>query len=159
MTEKEVLQICRKYEIACPVCSAANSYFRLKPDICRPKETEGDGHPLSWRWSKPGFDSVDPKQFFFGTCQNCRFTGELDDADFRTSPKDPEAYKARFDEEELRQLMSRSSTGKGIAQSLGKKYRTPIHWAAPSPSSTWEFTPSVCRRKLSPAILRATTCA
>ena len=123
LTEKELLQICRGYEITCPVCSTTNNFFRLKRDMCRPTKTEGDGHPLSYRWGKQGFDSVDPKLFFFGTCQKCRLTDELDDADYRTAPSDPDRYKEQFLTDELQQLQARSSTGKGIAQSLGKKIK------------------------------------
>ena len=52
LSEKELLQICRKYEFPCPVCEARNTFYRLKPDICRPGDQEGDGHPRAWRWSK-----------------------------------------------------------------------------------------------------------
>ena len=58
---------------------------------------------------------------FFGTCQNCRFTGELDDADYRTSSKDPDRFKTDFNDPDLQQLIARSKTGKGISQVLGKR--------------------------------------
>ena len=51
--------------------------------MARGVETEGDGHPLTYKWGKPGFDSIDPLQFFLGVCQKCRFTGDLNDAEFR----------------------------------------------------------------------------
>ena len=63
LSEQELQQICRAYEIVCPVCDTSNSYHRLKRDIARPATTEGDGHPTKWKWAKPGFDSVDPKWF------------------------------------------------------------------------------------------------
>ena len=121
LSEKETLQICRRYDIDCPVCGTANAYFRLKRDICRAAQREGDGHPLKYRWGKTGFDSVDPLQFFFGTCQKCMFTSELDDAEFRTASRDLDGFKTGFLAQGLQQLLDRSATGKGIAQSLGKR--------------------------------------
>jgi len=120
LNEKELLQICRKYEFACPVCEARNAFFRLKPDICRPGDQEGDGHPRTWRWSKPGFDSLDPKQFFWGVCQKCRFAGELDDAEFRAAEKDPEGFKNLHASSALDRLVAGSLSGKSAVQALGK---------------------------------------
>ena len=71
LTEQELTQICRAYEIPCPICGTSATHFRLKRDMARPAKTEGDGHPLTWKWGKPGFDSVDPKQFFMGVCGKC----------------------------------------------------------------------------------------
>ena len=104
LSEMEILQICRKYEIACPICGTTNDYARLKRDICKPLKTEGDGHPLGYRWGKVGFDSVDPKQFFWGVCKKCRFTGEVDDADFRQAANYADEYKASLHSESLRKL-------------------------------------------------------
>jgi len=120
LSERELLQICRKYEITCTVCSTANAFFRLKPDACRPGNQEGDGHPRAWKWSKPGFDAVDPKQFFWGVCQKCRFAGELDEADFRTCDKDPDGYKAQFSSQGLERLVSGALSGKTAVQALGR---------------------------------------
>jgi diguanylate cyclase (GGDEF)-like protein len=120
LSEKELLQICRKYEFACPVCEARNAFFRLKPDICRPGNQEGDGHPQAWRWTKPGFDSLDPKQFFWGVCQKCRFAGELDDAEFRAAEKDPEGFKNLHASAALDRLVAGTLSGKSAAQALGK---------------------------------------
>lgn len=120
LSEQELLQICRKYEITCTVCGTPNAFFRLKPDICRPGNQEGDGHPRVWRWNKPGFDTVDPKQLFWGICKKCRFAGELDDADFRTCDKDPDAYKAQFSSPGLERLVSGSLSDKTAVQALGK---------------------------------------
>ena len=120
LSEKELLQICRKYEFACPVCEARNTFYRLKPDICRPGDQEGDGHPRAWRWTKPGFDSLDPKQLFWGICQKCRFAGELDDADFRVAEKDPEGFKAQYNSSALDRLVAGSLAGKSAVQALGK---------------------------------------
>jgi len=123
LSEQETLQICRRYEITCPICGTENVFFRLKPDICRPVKTEGDGHPLSFKWGKPGFDSVDPKQFFWGVCKKCRFSGELDDADFRQAANFVEEYREGFIVEALRDLLAAAAEGKGIAQSLGKRIK------------------------------------
>ena len=123
LSEQELMQICRRYPISCPICGTDNEFFRLKRDICRPVKTEGDGHPLNYRWGKAGFDSVDPLQFHFGVCKRCRFTGELADADFRQSDKMAEDYRGQFNSEGLRQLLMASNTGKGITQSLGKRIR------------------------------------
>ena len=120
LNEKELLQICRKYEFPCPVCEARNTFFRLKPDICRPGDQEGDGHPRAWRWTKPGFDSLDPKQLFWGICQKCRFAGELDDADFRAAEKDPEGFKGQYNSSALDRLVAGSLAGKSAVQALGK---------------------------------------
>lgn len=122
-SEQELLQICRRYEIPCPVCGTANTHYRLKPDIVRPTKTEGDGHPLGYRWSKPGFDTVDPKRFFWGVCSKCRFTGELEDADFRQAAKLGEEYTKEFRPDGLRLLIDGGDAGKGLAQSLGKRLR------------------------------------
>lgn len=120
LSEKELLQICRKYEFACPVCEARNAFFRLKPDVCRPGDQEGDGHPRTWRWYKPGFDSLDPKQFYWGVCQKCRFAAELDDAEFRAAEKDPEGFKYLYASTALHRLVAGSLSGKSAAQALGK---------------------------------------
>jgi diguanylate cyclase (GGDEF)-like protein len=101
------------------MCETTQGYYRLKRDIVRTQKAEGDGHPTEYKWGKPGFDSVDTKQFFFGVCPKCRFTGELDDADFRQASKNVDAYRSDFAAEALRQHLTWSATGKGITQSLG----------------------------------------
>ena len=97
--------------------------IRLKRDMARPAKSEGDGHPLTWRWGKSGFDSVDPKQFVFGVCQKCFYAGELEDADFRKSGDAPDKFKDALSAEAVQQMMTWSSTGKGITQSLGKRIK------------------------------------
>ena len=121
LSEQELLQICSRYELACPVCETKNDYFRLKRDMARGVETEGDGHPLTYKWGKPGFDSIDPLQFFWGVCQKCRFTGDLNDAEFRQADRMIKEYRATLHGDGLRQLLMAAATGKGIAQSLGKR--------------------------------------
>ena len=83
--------------------------------------TEGDGHPMTYKWGKPGVDSIDPLQFFWGVCQKCRFTGDLNDAEFRQADRMIKEYRATLHGDGLRQLLMASATGKGIAQSLGKR--------------------------------------
>jgi len=123
LTEQEIQQICRKYSITCALCSTPNEYYRLKRDMVRPAKSEGDGHPLTWRWGKSGFDSVDPKQFFLGVCQKCFYAGDLEDADFRKSGDAPDKFKDGLSAEAVQQMMTWSSTGKGITQSLGKRIK------------------------------------
>ena len=53
LTEQEIQQICRRYEFDCPICGTSNGFYRLKRDMCRATETEGDGHPLGFKWSCP----------------------------------------------------------------------------------------------------------
>ena len=47
----------------------------------------------------------------------------MDDADFRTAGRNPGLYKRKFLDGELRQLVARSNTGKGIVQDLGKRLK------------------------------------
>lgn len=123
LSEQELIQICRKYELPCPVCETSNTYYRLKRDICRPKKIEGDGHPRQYEWGKAGFDSIDPKLFFWGVCKKCRFTGELDDAEFRQAAELGDKFKGLFRPEELQRLLEGGNSGKGLAQSLGRRIK------------------------------------
>ena len=118
LTEQEIQQICRKYSITCAICSTPNEYYRLKRDMARSGKMEGDGHPLTWNWSKPGFGSIDPKQFFFGVCQKCCYAGDLDDADFRKSGDNAEHFKNSFMPDAVQQMVTWSATAKGITQSI-----------------------------------------
>ncbi|MFH1568358.1 MAG: DUF2225 domain-containing protein [Gemmatimonadota bacterium] len=120
LSEQELQQICRAYTIACPACSAETVHYRLKRDIVRATNQEGDGHPIGYRWQKPGFDSVDPLQYFMGVCPKCGFAGEIDDADYRTCGENQE-YRKLFVEASLQQLKGAAATGKGAAQSLLKR--------------------------------------
>ena len=121
LSDEELIQICRKYTIPCPVCGAENEYHRLKRDMAQAAKTEGDGHPLSYKWKAVGFDSVDPLQFFMGACSNCGFTGDLDDADYRQAGKAPDLYRRDFGEPAIQAYKDGNSTGKGAAQSLLKR--------------------------------------
>ena len=106
LSEQELLQICSRYELTCPVCETKNNYFRLKRDMARGIETEGDGHPLKYKWGKPGFDFIDPLQFFWGVCQKCRFAGDLNDAEFRQADRIIKEYRATLHGDGLRQLLT-----------------------------------------------------
>lgn len=121
LSEQEKLQICRNYNLVCPICETKNQFFRLKRDIVRAAKAEGDGHALEYKWGKPGFDSVDPLQFYWGVCAKCRFTGELDDAEFRQAERMIKEFRANLHGEGLRNLLTSVPTGKGIAQALGKR--------------------------------------
>ncbi len=118
LKDQELLQICRSYEITCAFCATKNQFYRFKRDMVRPVKTEGDGHPLSWKWAKSGFEKIDPKQFFLSVCNTCGYTGEVDDAGFRKSGDAPDVYKKDFSSEAVMAFVRGSSIGKGIAQSL-----------------------------------------
>mgnify|MGYP006997621192 CR=1 FL=1 len=68
LSDQDLEQICRVYKIICPVCQSEADFHRLKRDMARAVKTAGDGYPLVYKWQKPGFDSVDPKQFFMAAC-------------------------------------------------------------------------------------------
>ncbi|MGY8824880.1 MAG: DUF2225 domain-containing protein [Candidatus Latescibacterota bacterium] len=121
LSEQEKIQICRSYNLTCPICETQNPFFRLKRDMVRAAKAEGDGHALENKWDKPGFDSVDPLQFYWGVCSKCRFTGELDDAEFRQAERMVREFRASLHSEGLRNLLTSVPTGKGIAQALGKR--------------------------------------
>ena len=118
LSDQELQQICRVYKITCPVCLSEADFHRLKRDMVRAVKTAGDGYPLVYKWQRPGFDSVDPKQFFMGVCAKCGFAGELDDADFRQAGKSCELYRKDFEEAWLNQFKDAVAVGKGAEQSL-----------------------------------------
>jgi diguanylate cyclase (GGDEF)-like protein len=121
LSDQELQQICRVYKITCPVCLSEADFHRLKRDMARAVKTDGDGYPLTYKWQKPGFDSVDPKQFFMGVCGKCGFAGELDDADFRQAGQKPDVYRRDFGEDWLNHFKETATLGKGGAQSLLKR--------------------------------------
>ncbi len=121
LNEQEKQQICRSYDLTCPACETENKFFRLKRDIVQAAKSEGDGHALEYKWGKPGFDPVDPLQFYWGVCKKCRFTGELDDAEFRQAGRMIKEFRAKMHGEGLRNLLISIPTGKGITQALGKR--------------------------------------
>ena len=121
LSEQETLQICTAYELVCPICETKNVYYRLKRDMVRPLDTEGDGHPMRYKWRQAGFDSIDPLQFFWGVCAKCRYTGDLGDAEFRQAERMVKEYRGTLQVDGLRQLLVSVPTGKGIAQALGKR--------------------------------------
>ena len=121
LSEQETLQICTGYELVCPICETKNVYYRLKRDMVRPLDTEGDGHPMRYKWRQAGFDSIDPLQFFWGICAKCRYTGDLGDAEFRQAERMVKEYRGTLQADGLRRLLVSVPTGKGIAQALGKR--------------------------------------
>ena len=121
LSDQELEQICRVYKIICPVCQSEADFHRLKRDMARAVKTAGDGYPLVYKWQKPGFDSVDPKQFFMAACSKCGFAGELDDANYRQAGKAPDAYRKDFEENWLNQFKDGAAAGRGAAQSLLKR--------------------------------------
>lgn len=121
LSEQETLQICTGYELVCPICETKNVYYRLKRDMVRPLDTEGDGHPMRYKWRQAGFDSIDPLQFFWGICAKCRYTGDLGDAEFRQAERMVKEYRGTLQGDGLRRLLVSVPTGKGIAQALGKR--------------------------------------
>ena len=121
LSDQDLEQICRVYKIICPVCQSEADFHRLKRDMARAVKTAGDGYPLVYKWQKPGFDSVDPKQFFMAACSKCGFAGELDDENYRQAGKAPDAYRKDFEENWLNQFKDGAAAGKGAAQSLLKR--------------------------------------
>jgi diguanylate cyclase (GGDEF)-like protein len=121
LSDQELKEICRVYKIICPVCQSEADFHRLKRDMARAVKTAGDGYPLVYKWQKPGFDSVDPKQFFMAACSKCGFAGELDDSDYRQAGKEPDAYRKDFEENCLKQFKDGAAAGRGAAQSLLKR--------------------------------------
>jgi diguanylate cyclase (GGDEF)-like protein len=114
--------ICTSYEFTCPVCGAGNDFYRLKRDVCQIVDKEGDGHPLSYKWTVPGsFGLIDPKRFFFSTCRKCHFTGEIDDTKFRTSPRDPQTFLKDFSLPMLRLFVERWRQNEGVVVDLSRK--------------------------------------
>lgn len=125
LTEQELQQVCRVYKTTCPVCGTEADHYRLKRDMARAVKAAGDGYPLQYKWQKPGFDSVDPKQFFMGVCAKCGFSGELDDADFRQAGTAPDVFARDYSAKALQVLKDGAATGKGAAQSLLKRVGDP----------------------------------
>ncbi len=121
LSQEEVLQICRKYQLKCGICETGNDHFRLARDIVRPAKTEGDGHAIEYKWNKPGFDGINPLDFFWGVCSKCRYTGELDDAQFRQAERDIKGFREGLDADGLRNMLTGLSTGSGLTQLLGKR--------------------------------------
>lgn len=121
LNEEEKIQICRQYTLQCGVCEAENTFYRLKRDIVNPAKREGDGHALVYKWGKPGFDGINPLDFFWGVCQKCSFTGELNDAKFRQAERNIKDFKKGIHPEGMRNLLTGLSTGSGMGQALSKR--------------------------------------
>ena len=90
---EEIDKICRKYLLVCPICETQNTHNRLKRDIVRSIVTEGDGHPVENKWATTGQEHINPLEFFWGFCNKCFFTGELESAEFRQAERNLVAYR------------------------------------------------------------------
>ena len=121
LNDEEKLQICRKYALKCGICETENTYFRLKRDIVNSAKQEGDGHALAYKWGKPGFDEVNPLDFYWGVCQKCSYAGELDDAGFRQAERNIKQYREGIHPDGMRSLLTGISTGSGMGQALSKR--------------------------------------
>jgi len=123
MNIDEITQtLCRPYPIPCPACGAENQFLRPKPDVYRATDQEPDGHPLKINWRAEGEfpEWVTPLNYFWAVCPSCCFTGQLDEAEFRTWKKIERKYLALFHEGALESLATQANVGQGTAQVLAK---------------------------------------
>ena len=94
LSEQELQQICRSYEIVCPVCSTSNHYYRLKRDMARAATSEGDGHPTKWKWGKPRLRHRRPETVFHGVlAANADLRGNLTMPTIAPRAKTPKASR------------------------------------------------------------------
>ncbi|MDA0747202.1 MAG: GGDEF domain-containing protein [bacterium] len=122
MTEEINQQLCRVYTIICPACGTQNRFPRLKRDIYRSRKQEPDGHTLELAWMTEGEfpEWLTPLNYFWGTCETCCYTDELDDADYRQWEKNKRKYLAQYREGGLETLSSGAQSGNGVLQALKK---------------------------------------
>jgi hypothetical protein len=80
MVEAYTQQLCRSYTIACPACGTENAFPRYKRDVVRMKSSGPDGHPIEYGWREEGDFPIwiTPITFFWGSCDNCHFSGQVD---------------------------------------------------------------------------------
>ena len=112
--------LCRVYTISCPICGLGNTHLRLKQDIYHVKTREPDGHPMELTWKVPDASSVNPLAYFWGTCKQCFFTREMDDAEFRRSKENLDVYRSHFLENFVSRVADQAQTKMGFLQELGK---------------------------------------
>lgn len=86
----------RAYEVSCPVCGNVNAHERLSWDAFRVNALEEDEHPKEIIWKNKAFSTTTPLQFFWGVCNTCFYTAEVDDKNFRTWEKDATRYHNLF---------------------------------------------------------------
>lgn len=113
--------LCREYTITCPACGQDNVFPRLKPDIYRARQAEADGHPteVSWRAEVEFPKWVTPLNYFWAVCPQCQFTGQLDDATYRTLKKNARKYQSQYIDGVLTTLSDLADEKRGIAYELG----------------------------------------
>jgi RND family efflux transporter MFP subunit len=105
----------------CPSCDADNVFPRLKPDIYSARDTEPDGHPHLVRW-RAEFEFplwLTPLNYFWAICQNCFFTGQIDDTEFRTWKKTERKFRSLFREGALVAISDLASKRLGVARKMG----------------------------------------
>ncbi|HCR16465.1 MAG TPA: hypothetical protein DIU35_03195, partial [Candidatus Latescibacteria bacterium] len=110
------------YTIVCPACNCENKFPRLKRDIYRTRNTEPDGHPLEVKWMvKSEFPEwLTPLNFFWGVCERCFYTGQLDDADFRQWEKNSKKFLGMYHDGLLDNLAAQADTGQGPMKAIIK---------------------------------------
>ena len=118
LNDEQIEQICRKYTLLCPICEQENTHSRLKRDMVRPIVTEGDGHPIENKWAIPGFDQVNPLEFFWGFCRKCFYTGELESAEFRQAERNLTLFRNQFRSDAIQNLKSFASIPGAVTHSL-----------------------------------------
>jgi hypothetical protein len=123
MVEAYTQQLCRVYTIPCPACGTENAFPRYKRDVVRMKSSGPDGHPIEYGWREEGDFPIwiTPITFFWGSCGNCHFSGQVDDGDFRQwKTKNTIKFLAAFHEGSLDKLKSESPSGLGPLGKLSK---------------------------------------
>ncbi len=113
--------LCREYTVTCPACGIDNTYPRLKRDIFRASKSEPDGHPLgiNWRIDLDFPAWLTPLNYFWAVCSNCCFTGQIEEADFRTWKTAAPKFRTQFHEGVLESLSDLANAKRGVAYQLG----------------------------------------
>lgn len=122
ITEEIYEQLCRVYTIVCPACNCENKFPRLKRDIYRARNTEPDGHPLEVKWMVKSEipEWLTPLNFFWGVCERCFYTGQLDDPDFRQWEKNSKKFLGMYHDGLLDNLAAQADTGQGPMKAIIK---------------------------------------
>ncbi len=133
MMEEFAQKLCRVYTIRCPACSNQNRFPRLKRDIHRVREQEPDGHPLVVAWLEKSEypEWLTPLNFFWGSCERCFYTAQLDDADFRQWEKTSNKYLGQYSEGALDDISTKSDTSRGVMQALGRGIKSDDPFGTP----------------------------
>ncbi|MBT5830938.1 MAG: DUF2225 domain-containing protein [Candidatus Latescibacteria bacterium] len=112
--------LCREYTVKCPACDTDNVFPRLKRDIYSTRNTEPDGHPLEvkWRADLEFPQWLTPLNYFWAICTNCYYTGQIDDAEFRTWKKTERKFRSQFRDGALEALSDLATQQRGVARIL-----------------------------------------